>query len=85
MLTRDLFAVANLLVGRGVYKPLITVVVLYFQRVRSACRPRLRSRHPSVVMEIDVNLTGSKQSLHNGDVTVPNDADDKDCRISIRL
>ena len=56
------------------------------QRVRSACRARVRVDRRAVTMEVDVNLSASKQSLNNGDVA-PASPDDgsKHGRMSVRL
>jgi len=61
----------------------VTLFMLTFQRLRSACRPQVRNHSPPVVMHVNTQLTGSKQSLDNGDVTVA--SDDKEHRMSIRL
>jgi len=56
------------------------------QRVRSACRARVRVDRRAVTMEVDVNLSASKQSLNNGDVAPASPGDgSKHCRMSIRL
>ena len=56
------------------------------QRVRSACRARVRVDRRAVTMEVDVNLSASKQSLNNGDVAPASPGDgSKHGRMSIRL